>query len=347
MRITGEISPLNTVIRGWLFDEMSPLKRLHVTLAVNGEVVENCRAWRYRGQARKKGSHRTGFCGFQFRYPLQRLRDGDVVDVFETSSGTRIGGAPFIFTSKQIFFMHIAKTAGSALNAYMVNRTGAQNAYVHIEAMVSNTAKMRRCQKKAFVSGHVRYKDASQLLDLSRFYRVTLLREPYSHLISNLAWTKRLSEERSKELLLEKSERFQRVVRRLGNMDFSDLNQLEAFVSGLSPLEIQLFDNYQTRFCMPVVVGERLTEAHLQSARDTLNQFDLIGTNDRFELFLQRLCDHLGWPFRATDLERKNVHSERFGLPVESDELRRILRPLYEVDEKLYQSAVEWSPRTR
>ena len=337
MKSVGEIAPVTKGLKGWMFDADAPKKRLKVVLSVNGEPVETSRTWRYRKQLHREGTHPNGKCGFQFRFDRDRLTNGDVVDMYEKKTGSRVAGVPFTYISTPVFFMHIPKTAGSALNAYMSEKVGPQNALVPINRDNLRNGLARQVPQKKYVAGHMRLNHVMAEADISSFIKITLFRDPFRHLISNLAWNRRLAEPSESARLSYLSPRQQALVQFLKNTDFTDLKKMARFADDLHRAGFSRdFDNFQTRMLFPKGGIERVTSNHLNTAVDTLSLFDIVGINEQFESFLMTLCDRLSLKYVPSELERVNVHKNRFGLDPENPELRRVLNPLFVVDEALY-----------
>ncbi|MBN2528058.1 MAG: sulfotransferase family 2 domain-containing protein [Deltaproteobacteria bacterium] len=337
MILKGEIAPVAKGLKGWVLNAQAPGQRLKMVLSINGIPVETSRNWRYRSTLRENGTHPTGRCGFQFGYDVCKLKSGDVLDICEKSSGTRLEGAPFTYASRPLYFMHIPKTAGSAVNAVMMRKMGPQNSVVHINRNNLKKGLSREIPYKKFVSGHMRIHEVMTTLDISSFCKATLLRDPFKRLISNIAWSRRLAEPEMQTRFEFLSRKQQTQALYLKSLDLANMKDIQKLVDNKDLKTHNAFDNIQTRMLLPNGITGNLTTQHLGFAQQTLKLFDVVGINEQLESFVQAVCEQLSIPVAPTELKRVNVQKNNFGLDPQNPELKQILRPLYQVDEELYQ----------
>ena len=341
MKLVGEVAGVSQGIRGWAYNEDTPDKTLKIVLTINGRKTEVCRTGGYIAQLHRDGRHPTGKCGFKFKYNKVNLNSGDVVDIYESRSQSRMAGAPFTFIAKQILFVHIPKTAGSAVNTFVSNKIGKQNTAMYLDRGRMNPETVSRMLTKRYVSGHLPIHLLQRHLDLSELFLVTLLRDPFDRLISNIAWTRRLAEEEFAAKFQALAPRMQELALHLKKMDMSDINQMSDFVNTLPPIGMHAFDNLQTRYLATGPVPDQVSRTQLNEAIEMLSRFDIVGTNEQYDKFLARLCEHADLSYHSGENRRVNVHKERFGLETQNGELKQILRPLYQFDEELYQAATK------
>lgn len=92
----------------------------------------------------------------------------------------------------KIFFMHIAKTAGSYINHLFENSLGPDKVIVHGEVKIRNRENFCRLVESGveFFSGHIYYRlwleFAKDTPD--QFKMITVLRDPIEHLASHILW---------------------------------------------------------------------------------------------------------------------------------------------------------------
>ena len=161
-------------------------------LIVDDQPVAEMLASELRPGTRREGWHPTGRCGFRFRLASADISQSSAVRVLVGQDKEQLASNPWTFgvASKpaadqategkgKLFFMHIPKTAGSALNELICGRDEAFRTVTHIENKDwwNNPA---LADDHDFLSGHVRIAQAAARFDLADFLRVTLLREPFA-----------------------------------------------------------------------------------------------------------------------------------------------------------------------
>jgi hypothetical protein len=262
----------------------------------------------------------------------------------------------------KIFFMHVAKTAGSYVNDVFIKSLGADNCFVHCEEKMQDASVFREMlAEKIFVSGHVYYHDWLRLSgDLnSEFLKITLVRNPMKHLKSHLLFFNNYN-------LPELRERFRlrgpvmnqvldqlsltslnRVLDQLSLVDFANPFNISKFMESLSPLGIELFNNCQSRYFLSTKVCDPhmpLNRHHEQLILLVLQQFDLIGLSENPASFL-------------TEAERLsgiklNIHDEIINktvsgpdIDLNNDIVRDVFERNSEVDEFLYTAVLQHTAR--
>ncbi len=235
---------------------------------------------------------------------------------------------------KRLFFMHIAKTAGSSVNALAQRHYPPDRCVTHVESYhLRPDMNVLDLQDKLFISGHV-------TLDVARrrryiadgFKTFTLLRRPASHLLSHIAWVKRLGLPQYAGDYAAHPAHIQELARMLNAMS------LEEFIGRMGEMGHNLFDNAQTRYLANAFSCE-LRDDHLELAMNALRGFDLVGLNEEFERSMRLLARLMDWSEPAM-LPRENVASYKctwrdLGIGPEHPLLRRLLRH----DEAIYAEA--------
>lgn len=207
-----------------------------------------------------------------------------------------IKGAP-------VFFMHIAKTAGSYLNTVLTEALGQNRVATHVEHRLGGAADLTAmlAEKRQIISGHVMNGLWNEIAAgvAQDFRKVTIVREPIAHLASHLLWLDHYNqpEHRADYLLLD--EAHQRVVDRIGTIDVTDIGHLDHYLTHLNPTETRLFDNCQSRYFL--AAGRRdpgltraLSLADVRRLRPALETFDLILSQDDLSAGLAKLGALLG-----------------------------------------------------
>ena len=189
--------------------------------------------------------------------------------------------------SRRVFFVHMQKTAGTALRQGLINHFGKRAVYptqgvdgTDPTQLVTSTDYLRerlaaRGDEIEAITGHFPLCTA-ELLD-GRYTTVTLLREPVERTLSYLRHHRKedpADRDKSLEEIYEDPFRFQGFVH----------NHMTKMLS-LTPAEMT--DGMLTPL--------KLDESHLERATDALSGIDAIGLQERFDEFFAWLTDRFGW----------------------------------------------------
>lgn len=248
---------------------------------------------------------------------------------------------PLIRPSK-ILHIHIPKTSGTALSAFIASHFAPDEIIEHCEnSMEWNDKKnVPALLQKAYVSGHIELPVLLSLCPQIEHFKLAVFRQPLDQIISHLAWARHLGEPGNEGSLEQYGPAIQDVVRRLQVLDFTNAQAVSDYVSTLTPFEIELFDNPQTRYMLGQPVKSRLGHEHINEALSNLGKLDLAGISERYADTLAILCQRLGWSMPET-VERLNVSKSKFGLDRNNDELCDALQPLIRLDNLIYFKAFE------
>jgi len=218
------------------------------------------------------------------------------VTVMDRSDNTPVLAEP-------VFFMHIAKTAGSFVNVLLQNAIGAPHVATHIESKIGSSADLLRAYSSGVqvFSGHVMqglWHDIAAPTELG-FKKFTLLRDPIEHLASHLLWLDHYNRPEKRKEYVQLDESHRRISDRIAAIDLTDVGQLDAYLTGLSGHEVRLFDNCQARYFL--MSGRRdmdairpMSLADAKALRQAAAQFDAIGFQDRLEEDVPRLGKAIG-----------------------------------------------------
>lgn len=236
---------------------------------------------------------------------------------------------------KRLLCIHIPKTGGTSLNAYLSEHYESEHSYLHAENGLIGKARYEVGDLDRFelISGHVQLDLFDQFLVRSRYFSVTLLREPVQHLISHLAWVKRLARPDRVLERLRAPDHIKRAVERIDRLDLIE------FIDTMTPEEENLFDNCQIRYFLPRGTG-KVDETHLPDALARMAEIDLVGTTDRLYDFLLLLAFEMGWP-SPQGAPRLNTGSQNdwIDLDTAEDSLLARFRRLTRLDEVVYRQA--------
>ncbi len=235
----------------------------------------------------------------------------------------------------RLLLVHIPKTAGTSLSAYLTSHFDEARTLLHAENKVlgRTRAEAGRLDDYDLVTAHLKLDTLQAYMDTGPFFTVTVLRDPVSQLMSHLAWVKRLADPRHRDELEKSPEYIRQAVERIERLD------LVEFIDTMDDRERNLFDNCQFRYFLPrtaTEVGEHL----VPEALARMATLDLVGTTERLYDFLLALAFSMGWapPPRAP---RLNTGRKEYFIDLETagDPLRERIERLTRLDRTAYTQA--------
>ncbi len=341
-------------IRGWVLDPIAPVREI---------LLRRCRDRAVLAHAPVDG-HRPGVqrahpaiahgakCGFNLgwvfseagRYRLEARIHGDdallpLADLVITDPR-----AP----RRKLLFMHIAKTAGTSVNRFLVDAVGAARCALHVESdpRWRTDAGLEDIRGFDVVSGHIGYPEFDARLDLPEYVCVTVLREPLAHLVSHLAYIRWLAEPSQQRRFAAHPASVQAFAHKLAATDLADPAAMSALIDTLTPEERQLIDNCQTRYLCGARPGDRLTPEHLRTASENLARFDVVGFTEALPAFLATVAERMAWP-APMRIPEENRQPERYGMDAGNAAWARAVEPLVRFDRRLYRFAQERLPKLK
>lgn len=234
----------------------------------------------------------------------------------------------------KILFVHIPKTAGSSFNTWLSSKFSRGQYAVHVESESRWFSEVEYFRNLDFVAGHLTLAHFEKRLNISDYYCVTVVREPYAQLASHLAWIRKLSDEGEEHRFVNHPEYIQTLSRKLAEVDLAHADQLGNFVRSLKGPQRQLISNCQLRYFAELVGDEEVQEKHLDRAIKASRKFDRIGRTEDMESMVAAISSDLGWP-PPGPLQRKNVSSSLYGLDCSQPDIRAALEPLVRIDLQL------------
>ena len=247
---------------------------------------------------------------------------------------------------RPIFFMHIAKTAGSFVN-HVVNVSAQEGQYdFHIERFLRYKEYFEKeAKEKIFVSGHVYLSD---WLDMSKTYSLdfdimTIIREPFSHIVSHMLWLDHYNQREFRGEFNALDQNTQTVVDRIGAVNFEDPGSLDNFLTHLSPRGIQYLDNCQARYFLcgnqePIERFQPLTLAMRFAIAKKLDNVAFISTN--VEAFVEELGRRLPFPLTVSP-EKVNEAKAARRIDINNRMIKRVIEKRILVDLWLYERIVK------
>lgn len=339
-------------VHGWCFHRFLKNKPVTLRIEADGHLLGKVECTSYRKDLKVKQLHPTGYCGFDFNLP----------DGFNTQNFLNIqiyaGKYPLPLitlpcldlqtlrpeSSKNIFFMHIPKTAGSTFNAFLRCCYPSSQYNSHIERLDYQDRKNLIGNTKC-VSGHLPWYQLRDLLVNSNYHLYSIIRDPYEQLHSHLNYVRRVQSDAEHEdkFAYRHNKRIRELSAQLNKVKFSNDSEIERMVKNCQDYQLDFFDNMQTRYFLDYRPG-KVTMADLEHAKSTIDQFELVGLTEFYDKYLNRYCNELQLPPQV-QAERLNKSDSYKLFDHSLPSTKNALHPLVEVDLKIYQYIVEkfWS----
>lgn len=240
-----------------------------------------------------------------------------------------------IILNAPLLYVHIAKTAGSTVNKVISSWFPQESSLVHAESS-ANWFEQAYDENLKYLSGHIPYTKFIQSDIVQSFYsKAITFREPYSHVISHLAWIRALALDNNKAKYNAHPDYIQKLSDKLARYDLSNPLEITKLIESLNGSEFQLLDNTQTRYIRSEVNKASVEKSDLVSAIENLNNFEFIGTDNDISEFLVDIASSYGIEYKAEN-RRENVLSNKFGLDLNNKKIQEALYPLVAHDLDLY-----------
>lgn len=223
-----------------------------------------------------------------------------------------------------ILFVHIAKTAGTAVNSFIAQHYPAKRRYLHVENTDFRT-NPSFAKEYDFLSGHVRATLLRHHLRARQFRVITMLREPFGQLASHLCWVRNIGANSDPKQLAKHPPEIQALAEQLVKVDFGSAQALTDFFESLEGLGLNLFDNCQTRYLLAPPNAQhrgQLDRVHLQGALAQMNRLDLVGVSEKSGEFCELLSHLAGFLAPSKPIRRENTLPQRFGLNLNRPAIR-------------------------
>jgi len=239
------------------------------------------------------------------------------------------------YDQPKLLFMHIAKAAGSTVNAFFASHYPEDQYAVHIESNKKWQSFPDDLKKLHFLSGHISLHALQKKLNLDDYYKVTVIREPFAQLCSHLSWIKRLSGPGEEVRFKQHPAYIQKFALKLAKVDFTDPVALKKLMESLEDIEMRLVDNCQVRYFTWIPAGETVSNAHSREAIRASKVFDRIGTTEQIGPFLKDVANKMSWP-EPDKFVHENVTKYFYGLDTSKPDIRAVLEPFVRFDMMLY-----------
>lgn len=324
-------------IKGWVINKSNlPCKLLFIDTSTNEQHAITCDHLRPNLPNLYPNVKNANNCGFEIPIDL------DVEKPFKYKLCIELNNKLYpvaaIMSYSPLLFVHIAKTAGSTVNNFLTNAFGAESSLVHVESVADWGSKVEALDLN-YISGHIPLTQFNKVNLLKHFEKAITFREPYSHVISHLAWVKALALPENRERFLNHPEYIQNLSLKLSHCDFSCANSLSKLINSFEGPEFLLFDNTQTRYIRKNIQKPTVDVEDIVDAIHNLKNFRFVGLDDDIDGFLNQLVDFYGFKVKSEN-SRDNVLNTKFGLDPSRDDIKKSLYPLIDKDLEIYQHLI-------
>lgn len=191
-------------------------------------------------------------------------------------------------------FMHIAKTAGSSVNDYFQRLYPQGRTQTFVEHLVYGGSSLGKIfESYDFVSGHLFF---GHFHDLPRqIKRMTIIREPFSHLASHLRWIKHYNHDYMFDEMSALPREIRDLIQYVGRHNLGRPEELDHLLTNLPPYGIYLFNNLQCRYLIgDSAFMDSISLRDAEFACSHLEQFDYVFTLDDLPKKIPLVAHHCG-----------------------------------------------------
>ena len=332
----------NKLVSGWCFNRLKKNSPVTLTFFSGRKKLGSTLADQKRSDLYAHELHPSGHCGFTFAFP--EIHSGEnskhisisvnkgrkPLTSFSRNQVTRVMEEPL----PHILFMHIPKTAGTSFNTFARGYFSTEKTIIHVER-----GNKKRCasfeNRYSFISGHMPIRSLKKHFDLSRFDLYTILREPYSHIHSHLNWVQSIITKPNSGFCREHPLVVLDMAKKIQSLNLNKPNVLHSFIQNLNSVEMDFFDNCQTRYFLDSHPA-KVRSIDLDNAIQNMTHFRTIGITEQYDKFTQDFCQQ----YRAIHCEQTKIHNQAKSKVLfdhRNQDIRAALYPLVRVDLKLYE----------
>ena len=229
-------------------------------------------------------------------------------------------------TPQQIVFMHVPKTAGTSLRAYIRDCVGGKRSgrMVALRSELrtgstpidSCTMEAARCAR--FCTGHIFYETANSVQSSQNSFVFTILREPRHRLWSQY--------------------RYLRDGKYPHGTVSEDVADLYDDITRMTPLEFFSSTDSRIRELTDNIMVRQFGGTVLE-ARRNLEKLDYVGFTETFDHDVPRILKAVNLPVPSR-IPRLKVSNSFRDMPTQSNDVTAAMAPLVELDSVLYEHAL-------
>ncbi len=271
---------------GWVVGQTSPAVMIEVLY--NGQALLKSPVEIYRLKVAQlyKGIIGSDRSGFQGCIPVESFPLGEFeINIQVVLKDTSTIPVAVIKLSchhktmlKKTFFIHVAKTAGSSFNKFLIKnfwgddhcekyrKNGRQTEFLYLEKLHSFD----------YISGHLTYREFQRDFERQHYFLVTLLRNPLHQVISHLNWVIHVSDDTNSDFFKNHPHHIQDISLDIRSRNLENHQEIIQVL-----LDYQgLFMNNQSRY---FALKEKFDSQHIIK---NLQNFDLVGLTENYDKFL-------------------------------------------------------------
>lgn len=241
---------------------------------------------------------------------------------------------------KKVFFLHIPKTGGGFINNLFRKLVSHDKHLEHLQNYVHLEGK--NFSEQTYLSGHIPLKRFQKIVHDSEDRLIfTMIREPYSHLISHISWIRNLTQDPPRFNVHPKV--VQKLALKLAQINFEDISEVNEFINGIEGYALAAFDNRQVRYFVDPLDTEWTNSAHKSEAINMANKISYVGIFEDFEnsvweiLRVLDLKENISLDSELVNSANRKVINDIHDKP----ELKKILYPLVCYDSALYKKFIK------
>ena len=326
----------NITFSGWAVNKSAPFKECFLVSDGGEKFPVPFIMERLGVKERYPNFYHADKPGFSFAIEFSYLLNATLILKLDSGESLNIDiRAQEINPFDKLVFIHIPKTAGSSFNEFINQFVSAESLINHLESK-KDFHDPNYLATFGFVSGHLPIQRFSNLIDFDTAYSFTILRNPINHVISHINWVRRLSDPGEEQRLLNHPEYIQKLSAKLASTALSDATELANLIQNFEVAEYGLFDNTQTRY----LCGKKglLSNSDVNKALSNLSSLNRFG----FVEDLNTLCNNIQGDLNyipSIPLQKINESKVSYGLSSSDKYLLKVLSPLIEFDQQLYDQA--------
>lgn len=285
-----------------------------------------------------------GFRRAQAAYePALERQPDEVPQKFIFTGKPASSGRPVPFTPKgdalPVFFLHIPRTSGGTVMRYLARFWGEAGVVGGAEGLLPTLLSRRaETQVADVVAGHVPLVRWEFFTGSAAYRRVTVLRDPWARLVSQINWIGRFHDgvpfPDGPETASLKT-----MAAAVARTDFASRGSLERLVRLWAPVEGG-FDNLQVRMLLTGSMASMvklLTPRDVDRAVQNLESFSVVGFCEDQGALQRKLGGLAG--IKAGPIVAFENAGKPSVLSVRNEMAREVLEPWYILDAELYQRA--------